>query len=190
MDERKHVKDTFEALLLKGRLIILLVIINLLLILLIFRAVIALNVSEYERKAMIDKVKEIAEENQLIQDKNILTEASLAYYKNKALYQPPLSSREIAELRQKGLRNPVMDIKTDLMKHPGLIPYKGIMGGTMRFSSEREIYVISTKWVRAYFEDGHVSGWMVLEYQVSRNGQISWKVINSYLDNSINTEGN
>lgn len=175
-------KDSFETFMFKGRLIILLVIMNLLLIFLIFRAVIALNVSEYERKAMIEKVKEIADENQLIQDRTTLLEASLAYYKNKSLYQPPLSSRELAALRQRGLRNPVMDIKTDLMKHHELIPYKGIMGGAMRFPSEREIYVVSTKWVRAYFEDGHISGWMVLEYKIQPGGRIVWKVIDSYLD--------
>jgi len=186
MDEKKHVKDTFEALLLKGRFIIILAILNLLLIFLIFRAVIALNISEHERRAIIDKVKEMAVENQTIQDRNTMLQASLTYYKNKSLYQPPLSSKEIAELKKKGLKNPVMDIKADLMKHNEFIPYKGVMGGVMRFASERDIYVVSTRWVRAYFEDGHIAGWMMLEYQVSSKGKIFWKVINSYLDNSLN----
>lgn len=87
-----------------------------------------------------------------------------------------LSDWAIEKLRAKGLSDPVHDIISDLLKHPELIPYEGILGGTMRFY-ENEIWVLNNKWVYAYFEDGHYSGYMLLEYDVTDNGKISWKKI-------------
>lgn len=81
---------------------------------------------------------------------------------------------EIEELRHAGLADPVRDLKRDLMKHPELIPYPGVEGGTMGFYSDREIGVLGPHWVMARFEDGHVGGSMLLEYQV-RNGRITWR---------------
>lgn len=70
-------------------------------------------------------------------------------------------------------------VVTDLLKHPELIPYKGVLGGTMIFFKEG-IQVLSDKWVYASFEDGHIGGYMLLGYS-SKNGIITWKVIDSYL---------
>jgi hypothetical protein len=92
-----------------------------------------------------------------------------------------LSYREIEELQEKGLRDPVNDLIADIRKHRELIPYKGIRGGTMDFYTDESIHVLSSKNVLAYFEDGHICGYMLLEYHVS-NGKISWKVIDSRLD--------
>jgi hypothetical protein len=36
--------------------------------------------------------------------------------------------------------------------------------------------------VLAYFEDGHIAGWMLLEYQVARGGRITWRRIDSYVE--------
>jgi len=46
----------------------------------------------------------------------------------------------------------------------------------MRFFKD-EIYVLTSKWVLAYFEDGHIAGKILLEYSVGDNGAISWQVI-------------
>ncbi|MFI5372954.1 MAG: hypothetical protein ACHQ52_15470, partial [Candidatus Eisenbacteria bacterium] len=68
------------------------------------------------------------------------------------------------------------DLKVDLMKHPELIPYPGVEGGTMGFYSADWIRILGGRWVFARFEDGHIGGTMLLEYQV-RNGHITWKRI-------------
>lgn len=141
-----------------------------------------LNLAKDMEDAMKTRIAGLVEENESMQDENIKLHASLEYYKRKSLFQPGLSQKEKAELRAKGLENPEKEIRADLMKHNELIPFKGIMGGNMRFLSERDIYVLSTSWVRAYFEDGHIYGWILLEYQISDGGKIQWKVINSYLD--------
>jgi len=95
--------------------------------------------------------------------------------------QPKLYSWEIERLKKKELQDPIKDIISDLMKHKKLIPYKGVLGGTMGFHHERNIHILTSKWVFASFDDGHIGGNMLLEYQVDE-GKISWRVIDSYLD--------
>ena len=90
---------------------------------------------------------------------------------------------DVEKLKAKGLREPIQEIKADLMKHRELIPYEGVLGGKMGFYNENGIQILDSRWVLAAFEDGHIGGRMLLEYQVSNGGQISWKVLDSYLEN-------
>lgn len=83
------------------------------------------------------------------------------------------------ELERKGLNGGPDQVVADLLKHNELIPYEGVLGGKMAFFKDNT-YVISDKWVLAYFEDGHMNGNMLLGYSV-KSGIISWKVIDSYL---------
>lgn len=83
-------------------------------------------------------------------------------------------------LKRQGFDGSVQDIINDLLKHNELIPYDGVLGGKMGFHSKENVYVLSDKWVYAYFDDGHINGYMLLSYSVN-NGAISWKVIDSYL---------
>lgn len=73
-------------------------------------------------------------------------------------------------------------IKRDLMEHPGLIPFEGRLGGTMGFYDPSSIHVLSDTWVYARFEDGHVQGGMLLEYDVGENGEIAWEVLEARLE--------
>ena len=93
-----------------------------------------------------------------------------------------LSSWDIAQLEMQGISNPEEDLAADLMQHRELIPYKGVMGGTMGFYSPKDIHILSSRWVLASFEDGHIGGDMLLEYAVSPGRDIRWKVISAYLD--------
>ncbi len=83
-------------------------------------------------------------------------------------------------LKRQGFDGNIQDIINDLVKHDELIPYKGVLGGKMGFYYKERIHVLSDKWVYAYFEDGHISGYMLLSYSID-NKEISWKVIDSYL---------
>ena len=94
---------------------------------------------------------------------------------------PQLQTYEIEQLQQKGLKDPIKDLKLDLMKRKDLIPYKGVLGGTMNFYSEENIHIISSKWAAAYFEDGHINGIMLLRYNIQKDGKIRWYVMDSIL---------
>ncbi len=133
-----------------------------------------------------ERIVHLLEEKEKIREANKKLQTSMNYYRKKTLHQSMLSSKGIAELREKGLKDPVKEIRADLMNRNELIPYKGVLGGTMRFASEIDIHILSTRWVRAYFEDGHIDGWMLLEYHISEEGTISWEVIDSYLGSAKN----
>ncbi len=90
--------------------------------------------------------------------------------------QPKLYNWEIEQLKKRGLKEPVKNIIDDLKKRKELIPYQG-----MRFYPESSIHVLTPKWVYASLDDGHICGQMLLRYKVSRKGDISWEVVDSYL---------
>lgn len=93
----------------------------------------------------------------------------------------PLNNPDIINgLKQQGFNGSIQDIIDDLVKHPELIPYAGVLGGKMGFYSPENICVLSDKWVYAGFDDGHINGYMLLAYSIT-NGTISWEVIDSYL---------
>ncbi len=95
---------------------------------------------------------------------------------------PNLSDYWKTELVGKGLGfPPENDIKKDLTRRHALIPFKAELGGRMRFFSEKNIHILNHKWVIAYFEDGHISGHMILKYDVN-DGIINWTVLDAELD--------
>ena len=85
---------------------------------------------------------------------------------------------ELRYLTENGLNNPVQQLKVDLTNRDDLIPVEGVLGGTMRIYSTDQIRILPGRFVFAVFEDGHVQGNLILQYEV-KNGQISWEIIES-----------
>jgi hypothetical protein len=94
----------------------------------------------------------------------------------------PLSQFETRLLRSRGLNDPVNDITNDLLRRTDLISEEGVLGGTMGFYSPDNIRILNSRWVFAYFEDGHVRGSMLLQYDVEQGGRIHWKVLDTFMD--------
>jgi hypothetical protein len=92
-----------------------------------------------------------------------------------------LDEFDIESLKKMGLKDPVHDLPRDLVAHPELIPYEGVLGGTMGFY-ESSVSLLSTRWAFAYFEDGHIGGRCLLEYEVEPGGRISWKILAAMRD--------
>ena len=51
---------------------------------------------------------------------------------------------ELEGLQEKGLQDPIKEINADLMNHDELIPYKGVLGGSMRFHNEKDIHILTS----------------------------------------------
>jgi len=98
-------------------------------------------------------------------------------HEEKIVKSSQLNELEINRLKEWGLPDPERNLKADLIKHPELIPYEGVLGGTMGFYSEGAVQVLTSPWVLAEFQDGHVYGHLLLKYSVSKNGDIEWEVI-------------
>ena len=90
---------------------------------------------------------------------------------------PSVHSLFVKEFQKKGLREPVADLVADLQRHPELIPFPGLPGTPMKFYDAGRIRVLSHRWVYAPFDDGHVSGEGIFEFEVAPGGKITWRTL-------------
>ncbi|GLR65208.1 hypothetical protein [Marinospirillum insulare] len=72
--------------------------------------------------------------------------------------------------------NPERRILQELGKRPELIPQEAVLGGSMHFVLHESV-VLNRHWVLAVFEDGHVRGQALFEYQINNQDEFSWKLL-------------
>ena len=101
----------------------------------------------------------------------------LTYTQNTLPYPP--ASEEVAVEIKSDFEKMLTD---DLVKHPELIPYEAVLGGTMGFYHKDMIEMLEAPWVSAYFGDGHISGYLLLKYEITDQENISWEVIDSKIN--------
>jgi hypothetical protein len=90
---------------------------------------------------------------------------------------PFLDDHHVDYLRKQGMTDPVREIRSHLILNPGIIGRPGVLGGKMGFYFPDGIHILNHRWVFAYYEDGHVGGAVLLRYNISDGGDISWEVI-------------
>lgn len=83
-------------------------------------------------------------------------------------------------LIKNGFSTPALLMAT-LTDKDSIIPIKGVLGGTMHWIPENSI-LLTDKFVFASFEDGHVAGFALLQYSFEGQGEVTWKVIETYMD--------
>ncbi len=81
-----------------------------------------------------------------------------------------------------GWDNPEEKLIEDLIEKPELIPHEPVLGGTMGFYNRDDIYLLNDQWVLASFEDGHIGGYILLEFEIGEEQEIDWQVLSSYLE--------
>jgi hypothetical protein len=91
-----------------------------------------------------------------------------------------LHDSDVRLLKNRGLIDPIRQLKEDLMEKSELISFDGILGGTMKIYQEEQIVLLPGFYAMAVFEDGHIQGGMLLEYEVTL-GEIKWTVIKTKL---------
>lgn len=84
------------------------------------------------------------------------------------------------ELERMGFQGTAADIAAELVKHPEIIPYEGILGGTTTFS-EDGIKVFSHKWIYAPFSDGHFVGALLLKYEIKDGKATNFKIVDTFM---------
>ncbi|MEA3507864.1 MAG: hypothetical protein U9R40_02960 [Synergistota bacterium] len=77
-----------------------------------------------------------------------------------------------------GVDNPGEWLAENLMERTDIIPWKGIMGGTMRIYDSSQIWFIGPGWCLAWAEDGHIGGYMLLGYE-TEGRTVRWKLLDS-----------
>jgi hypothetical protein len=86
-----------------------------------------------------------------------------------------LDEGDIVMLQRQGLVDPPRRIRESLVAHPELIPFAGVLGGTMAIRRNEDIALLASPYVFAKFDDGHIGGSMLLEYTVTPGPEIHWK---------------
>jgi hypothetical protein len=111
------------------------------------------------------------------------TQMRLAQYTRDEVPRPAavgLTNAQIQAMQRRGIARPEPQLRRDLTEQPELIPHEPVLGGNMYFVPEG-IHILNDRWVLATFEDGHIRGQMLLEYEVV-HGNVVWQVIESYLE--------
>lgn len=80
------------------------------------------------------------------------------------------------KFKKNGIANPEEFIINALRKRTDLIPLKAVLGGTMRFGN---MQVLSSKWVIADYDDGHIQGKGVFKYRLKNNGELEFELMDS-----------
>ncbi|MFP4481386.1 MAG: hypothetical protein ACLFN0_01170 [Thermovirgaceae bacterium] len=70
-------------------------------------------------------------------------------------------------------RNHVLE---DLLSQRDLLPWEGVLGGTMKIHRERDVWFFGPSWCMAYVEDGHIGGYILLSYEIEETG-IKWELL-------------
>ncbi|MCO5386498.1 MAG: hypothetical protein NHB14_12825 [Desulfosporosinus sp.] len=145
-------------------------------LIIIFQYQIKLSNAKEKKTSLFNDNSQLQQENE-----DCATQASGLRRELEKLELGNYDKTTMLKLQAKGYTGQLKDIVADLKMQSELIPYKGIMGGTMGFYHDKDIHVLTDRWALAYFDDGHISGYMLLSYDIN-NGTISWKVIDSHLD--------
>jgi hypothetical protein len=78
----------------------------------------------------------------------------------------------------KDFQDPKKHITEALKQQKDLIPLDPVLGGTMEF---RQVQVITENWVLAIYDDGHVQGKSIFEYELKENNKVTFKEVASRL---------
>jgi hypothetical protein len=106
----------------------------------------------------------------------------LSQYTRGEVPRPPsvgLTNAQRHELQRRGVARPEEQFRLSLERNTHLIPHEPVHGGSWHFPPD-DIHILSDRWVLAHFEDGHLRGSLLLEYEAV-HGNILWQVVDSFL---------
>ena len=139
------------------------------------------------RTQLTDNIKTLNqlndESNQMLQSLTIelqqLNEEKLNL-QNELNSAVTLDELSIDRLKEKGYEDYAL-ILNDLRNHNELIPFDGVLGGSMAWQPDRA-FLLNYEWAYAMFEDGHISGAALLKFEIKDNKRIQWTVVDAALD--------
>lgn len=74
--------------------------------------------------------------------------------------------------------NPREHVLEDLLSRRDLLPWEGVLGGTMKIHRKQDVWFLGPSWCMAYVEDGHIGGYMLLSYKIGETG-IEWNLLDA-----------
>lgn len=100
---------------------------------------------------------------------------SQAGINNQAGYAPTLEPYMLESMKRAGISDPSRLID-DLKKNPSVIPEEAVLGGTMGFT---QVALINEHWVYGSYEDGHIAGAAIFQWEV-KDSAVIWTPVLVY----------
>jgi hypothetical protein len=120
----------------------------------------------------------LKKENTLLQKKNDslkervkIAEEAITILQRDVWYDP---ENDNTDFKKEGIVDSENFIIDELMKRPELIPLKSTLGGKMSFSN---IKLLGSKYLIAFYEDGHVEGKSIYSYKLTGSNNLEFKIV-------------
>ncbi len=94
--------------------------------------------------------------------------AELAGLKKEIAFAPKLEPYMLDAMKQAGVTDPSL-LTEDLKRNPSVIPEEPVLGGTMQFT---KVGIIDDHWVYGAYEDGHIAGSAIFQWEYRDSGII------------------
>ena len=129
---------------------------------LLLLAFLAAGAAFHYRQSSMELARQVAEVGRELDDlkKNL-----------EAARSPEPDWKQLGEEMKTG--DPAGTLREDLMARKDLIPWKGVLGGTMAIPGPESIWFFAPHWALAYVEDGHIAGYLLFRFRVL-GGRIEW----------------
>ena len=121
--------------------------------------------NQAELTALKQQVAEAVQKSNTVQ-------AELAALKAQIQYLPQLEPYMLEAIQRAGISDPGA-LLADSKQHPEVIPAGAVLGGTMQFT---QLGLINERWVYGAYEDGHIAGAAVFQWEKQDSG-IIWTPI-------------
>jgi hypothetical protein len=98
--------------------------------------------------------------------------------KNESLGQAIPPGPDWDQRTTESVTNPREHVLEDLLSRKDLLPWEGVLGGTMGIHRKQDVWFLGPSWCVAYVEDGHIGGYMLLSYEIGKTG-IEWNLLDA-----------
>jgi hypothetical protein len=98
--------------------------------------------------------------------------------KNQSLRQAIPPGPDWDQRISESVTNPREHVLEDLLSRRDLLPWEGVLGGTMKIHRKQDVWFLGPSWCMAYVEDGHIGGYMLLSYKIRKSG-IAWNLLDA-----------
>ncbi|MGC9490232.1 MAG: hypothetical protein ACP5CD_03285 [Thermovirgaceae bacterium] len=107
----------------------------------------------------------------------VLTE-NILEKKNESLRQAIPPGPDWDQRVTESITNPRERVLEDLLSRRDLLPWEGVLGGTMKIHRAQDVWFFGPSWCLAYVEDGHIGGYLLLSYKI-RETEIEWDLLDA-----------
>ncbi|HDQ92692.1 MAG TPA: hypothetical protein ENN89_01070 [Synergistetes bacterium] len=90
----------------------------------------------------------------------------------------PVPEPDWEKMKNSQRPDPKTWLTENILSRDDLIPWEGVLGGTMKIYDPSSVWFIGPNWCLAWAEDGHIGGYMLLRFETGTS-EPSWRLIDT-----------